>query len=127
MTVGSRQTSPKGLRWLMLGQKGLCLVTLSLVGVALSLYGQSVYQHRQWGMTYSQLEQLQKLEQQGMAASEIMKHSLAEEAEHPDSGMSSLMPSAAIPIEAVPPRAWDEAPDLSEALLDVDLDGPMGY
>ena len=112
---------------LMLGQKGICLLTLTLVGCALSLYGQSVYQHRQWGQSYAQLERLQKLEQQGIAASEIMKQSLAEEAERPTSQMTSQMPNNSIAVETAPARSFDEADMLTESVLDVDLDGPMGY
>ena len=115
------------VQWLMVGQKGICLLTLTLVGCALSLYGQSVYQHRQWGQSYAQLEQLQKLEQQGMAASEIMKQSLAEEAERPASHMSSQMPNAAVSIETVPARAVDDTSIPPKSILDLDLDGPMGY
>lgn len=112
---------------LMLGQKGLCLLTLTLVGFALALYGQSVYQHRQWGHSFAQLERLQKLEQQGTAASETMKQSLAEEAELPESRMNSQMPDRAISIETAPPRKVEEADLPTESVLDLDLDGPMGY
>lgn len=112
---------------LMVGQKGIWLLTLTLVGCALTLYGQSVYQHRQWGQSYSQLEQLQKLEQQGMAASEIMKQSLEEEAEHPTSDMTSQMPNKAISIETAPARVFEEKEALTKSVLDLDFDGPMGY
>ncbi|WP_287281310.1 hypothetical protein, partial [Okeania sp. SIO2G5] len=112
---------------LMIGQKGICLLTLTLVGCALSLYGQSVYQHRQWGQSYVELEQLQKLEQQGIAASEIMKQSLAEEAELPISQMSSPMPDTSLPVETVPARSFKDTDMPTQSVLDIDLDGPMGY
>lgn len=112
---------------LMLGQKGLCVITLTLVGFALALYGQSVYQHRQWGHSFAHLERLQKLEQQGTAASETMKQSLAEEAELPESHMSSQMPDRAIEVETAPLRQVEDAHRPAESVLDLDLDGPMGY
>lgn len=115
------------VQWLMVGQKGICLLTLTLVGSALALYGQSVYQHRQWGQSYAQLERLQKLEQQGIAASEIMKQSLAEEAERPTSQMTSQMPDKAISLEMAPARSFDDADMPTKSVLDLDLDGPMGY
>ena len=115
------------VQWLMVGQKGICLLTLTLVGCALALYGQSVYQHRQWGQSYAQLERLQKLEQQGIAASEIMKQSLAEEAERPTSQMTSQMPDKAISLETAPARSFDDADMPTQSVLDLNVDGPMGY
>ncbi|MEM9218356.1 MAG: hypothetical protein AAGD25_28950 [Cyanobacteria bacterium P01_F01_bin.150] len=113
---------------LMVGQRSICLLTLALVGCALSLYGQSVYQHRQWGQSYSELERLQKFEQQGMAASEIMKQSLAEEAERPTSQMSSQMPDSSVSIEIAPVRpSKNDADAQTDSVLDLDLEGPMGY
>ena len=130
--VHKPKASPKAsyapwVRWLMVGQKGICCLTLTLVGCALTLYGQSVYQHRQWGQSYAQLERLQKLEQQGMAASEIMKQSLAEEAERPASRMTSQLPNHSVSIETAPARSLNDAVLPTDSVLELDLDGPMGY
>ena len=114
------------LRGLAIAQRGVCAVTLTLVATALGLYGQSVYQQRQWGQAYNRLENLKKAEQQGMTLNEIMKNRLAEQAEHPSSAMQPRVPGATVPIEKMSPRPLREL-EPSTPMVDLRLDGPLGY
>ena len=119
-------SQPQRLQRLAIAQRGVCLMTVTLVGLALGLYGQSVYQQRQWGQAYERLEDLKKIEQQGMTFNEVMKNNLAEQAEQPGSSMQPRVPGATIPVEKMVPRDLNLIAPSTPA-LDLELGGPIGY
>jgi hypothetical protein len=60
-----------------------------LLGGALSLYGLTVYGEQRWSQDYQKLETLRLQEQQLSAASEVLKHQLAKEAQNPETGLAA--------------------------------------
>lgn len=72
---------PASLKLLMVLQRSSTPVTLGLGVLLLGVYGWSVYTQRSWSQAYSHLNQLQRDERQLMAANEVRKYQVTEQAE----------------------------------------------
>lgn len=68
----------------------ICYVT---VGLALTMYGMTVYAPQQWTQKYNQLRELQKKERQFTFSDEVIKHQLALDANQPNSGLVNPDPT----------------------------------
>lgn len=95
---------PKWLRMLVLAQRGSSIVTFTLVGLTLLVYGWTVYSQELWGRQYRQLEALQRQERQLTATNEALKQNLAQQAEQPDSQLAPPNPSSIIFMPPASPR-----------------------
>ena len=87
---------PAWLRSLVQVQRASSVAVMLLLGGALSLYGLTVYSEQRWSQEYQKLETLRLREQQLSAASEVLKHQLAKEAENPETGLASQKPGEII-------------------------------
>jgi len=106
--------------------RGVGVATVAMVLTALGFYGQSVYYQQQWGQNYRQLQRLKTLEHQGIAANEMMKKTLLDQATAPGAGMQMPLPGTAIAIPKISPRQQNvvEQPPLRPNLA---LETPSGY
>ncbi|MFM9268530.1 hypothetical protein [Tychonema sp. BBK16] len=93
---------PAWLRSLLQVQRASSVAVMLILGGALSLYGLTVYSEQRWSQEYQKLETLRLREQQLSAASEVLKHQLAKEAENPETGLASQKPGEMIFLEPVP-------------------------
>ncbi|MGK7890343.1 MAG: hypothetical protein AB4042_13490 [Leptolyngbyaceae cyanobacterium] len=122
-------TSPHSTIWvqcLVWFHRSVGVATVALVLTALGFYGQSVYYQQRWGQHYRQLQRLKTLEHQGIAANEIMKYNLLEQATHPSLSMQMPLPGTAIPVQQVPPRPLRTVEPL-DPIQNMELDAPTGY
>ncbi len=83
----TQKTLPTGLQFLLRFQQATSVITFGLVGVALTVYGLTVYTPRTWSHEYKRLRSLQNHERQLVATNEILKNQLAQQAEKPNSGL----------------------------------------
>jgi hypothetical protein len=124
------------LRSLLRVQCASSVVAVLLLGSALSLYGLTVYGKQRWSQEYQKLETLRLREQQFSAASEVLKHHLAKEAENPEMGLIPIgltpqNPAAAIFLPPVPETRSPlgaQAPSSEPVLKDrAAVETPLGY
>jgi hypothetical protein len=83
----TQQPLPTGLQFLLRFQQATSIATLGLVGIALAVYGWTVYTPRAWSQEFKKLRTLQSHERQLVATNEILKNQLAKQAEKPNSGL----------------------------------------
>lgn len=81
------QALPTNLQFLLRFQQATSVVTFGLVGIALAVYGWTVYTPRVWSQEFKQLKTLQVHERQLVATNEMLKNQLAKQAEKPNSGL----------------------------------------
>ncbi len=98
--VFSQNPLPTGLQVLISFQKTTSWATLGLVGMALTLYGLTVYTPIQWSREFAKLKTLQQTERQLIANTESLKHQLAQQAEKPNSGLVKSSPQQNIFLPA---------------------------
>jgi hypothetical protein len=90
-----------------------------LLGGALSLYGLTVYGEQRWSQDYQKLETLRLQEQQLSAASEVLKHQLATEAQNPGN---------TIFLQPAPETRSPATPNSEPALKNrAGVETPLGY
>ncbi|MBR8830822.1 MAG: hypothetical protein N5P05_001059 [Chroococcopsis gigantea SAG 12.99] len=94
--VDEKTTLPSHLRSLNALQKGLSVVTLSLMTSALGVYAWTVYVPKVWHQEYSKLETLQRYERSLLTTNETLKQQLAKQAEKPETGLTIPKPEQAI-------------------------------
>lgn len=87
---------PLWLRAIIHLQRRSTPITLLLVASALPVYGWSVYTQRAWGEAYEKLEQLQRQERQLVAANEIRKYEVTQQAELSPVGLVRQVPENTI-------------------------------
>lgn len=87
---------PMWLRAVIGLQRRSTPITLLLVASTLPVYGWSVYTQRAWGEAYQKLEQLQRHERQLIAAQEIRKYEVTEQAEKAPVGLVRQVPENTI-------------------------------
>lgn len=126
----ARQQQPVWLRSLLQAQRASSVAALMLLGGALSLYGLTVYGEQRWSQDYQKLETLRLQEQQLSAASEVLKHQLAKEAQNPETGLAPQNPGNTIFLQPAPetrsPLA--AAPNSEPALKKGGgVETPLGY
>ncbi|MEG4812665.1 hypothetical protein QUA82_34705 [Microcoleus sp. F8-D3] len=124
-----RQQQPVWLRSLLQAQRASSAVAVMLLGGALSLYGLTVYGEQRWSHDYQKLETLRLQEQQLSAASEVLKHQLAKEAQNPETGLAPQNPGDAIFLQPAPETRSPLAPPNSEPALNnrAGVETPLGY
>jgi hypothetical protein len=83
----NQQPLPTGLQFLLRFQQATSVVSLGLVGVALAVYGWTVYTPRAWSHEFKKLRTLQSHERQLVSTNEMLKNQLARQAEKPNSGL----------------------------------------
>lgn len=125
------QQQPLWLRSLLGVQQASTVAVVLLLGGALSLYGLTVYGEQRWTVEYQKLETLRRSEQQLSAASEVLKHQLAKEAQNPNTGLAPQKPAETIFLAPLPetrsPQA-DGVPNSETALKDRNaVETPLGY
>lgn len=96
---------PGWLRTLMVAQRIVTPLTLVCVGALSAVYGWRVHTQQAWDTQYRHMEALERQERQLIAADEIVKHQLAEEALQDESGLvtSNLNNTLFLDAPAPPP------------------------
>ena len=123
-----RQQQPVWLRSLLQAQRASSVVAVMLLGGALSLYGLTVYGEQRWSQDYQKLETLRLQEQQLSAASEVLKHQLAKEAQNPETGLAAQKPGNTIFLQPAPETRSPAAPNSEPALKNrAGVQTPLGY
>lgn len=110
VVISSPQSLPRWLRLLLEIQQGTSLGLLLVIGTILGLYGWSVQSQRLWGQKYEHLKQLQRQERQLIAANEVLKYQMAEQAQSPATGLVNPMPAKTIFLKSLPPRPQRDFP-----------------
>lgn len=122
---------PAWLRSLLQVQRASSVAVILILGGALSLYGLTVYSEQRWSQEYQKLENLRLREQQLSAASEVLKHQLAKEAENPETGLASQKPGEMIFLEPAPVGRSPQAATLPSPESSLQRQGvaetPLGY
>ncbi|MGB0563901.1 MAG: hypothetical protein ACPGVO_19190 [Spirulinaceae cyanobacterium] len=117
-----------GLRLLFLVQQGSSLLAFCLATAVLITYGSTVYIQQEWGEEYRKLETLQREQRELIAASELMKNQLAQQASLPNAGLMPPSPANTIFLPKTNDRAF--APSAAKSttpLVDVTAKTPLGY
>lgn len=118
---------PAWLRSLLQVQHASSVAVMLILGGALSLYGLTVYSEQRWSQEYQKLETLRLREQQLSAASEVLKHQLAKEAENPETGLASQKPGEMIFLEPVPVGRSPQATTIPSPEPARSIETPLGY
>jgi hypothetical protein len=121
----SQPELPAWLQTLIRFQRLSSAMTLGLMGLALAVYGWTVYTQQRWGEGYRKLEALEKQEQQMTATNEILKNQMARQAES-QAGLISPDPSSLIFTVPAPPRAPIQ-PDVTSPTDQPIPNRPLGY
>ncbi|MEG4284328.1 hypothetical protein QUB68_14465 [Microcoleus sp. A006_D1] len=123
-----RQRQPVWLRSLLRMQRASTAAAVLLLGGALSVYGLTVYSEQRWSQEYQKLETLRLREQQLSAASEVLKHQLAQEAQNPESGLVRQNPADTIFLRPALEQRPQTAPNSEPALKNRSgVETPLGY
>ncbi|WP_293355860.1 MULTISPECIES: hypothetical protein [unclassified Microcoleus] len=126
-----RQSHPMWLQSLLRVERASSAALVLLLGGALTLYGLTVYGEQRWSQEYQKLETLRRGEQQLSAASEVLKHQLAKEAENPETGLAVQKPGDTIFLRPAPENRSPgaAAPNSEEPALQKRSGGetPLGY
>lgn len=83
----TQQPLPTGLQFLLRFQQATSIAAFGLVGIALAVYGWTVYTPRAWSLEFKKLRTLQSHERQLVSTNEMLKNQLAKQAEKPNSGL----------------------------------------
>ncbi|MDP8934235.1 MAG: hypothetical protein M3N42_08835, partial [Cyanobacteriota bacterium] len=89
-----------------------------------------VYGEQRWSQDYQKLETLRLQEQQLSAASEVLKHQLAKEAQNPETGLTPQNPGDTIFLQPAPEirSPLVAAPNSEPALKNGGgVETPLGY
>jgi hypothetical protein len=112
-------------------QQASSVAVVLLLGGALTVYGLTVYGEQRWSQEYQKLETLRLREQQLSAASEVLKHQLAKEAENPETGLAPQNPATPIFLRPVPESrspVGTQAPNSEPDVTNRDaVKTPLGY
>lgn len=99
---------PAGLRALIMAQQIATPLTFLIIAATAVIYGWTVYTQQLWSQQYQRLESLQRQERQLMAADEILKNDLAQQALSPNSGLVTSDLNSTVFLDA-PPAVTSEA------------------
>ena len=124
-----RQWQPMWLRSILRVERASSVAVVLLLGGALTIYGLTVYSEQRWSQEYQKLETLRLREQQLSAASEVLKHQLAKEAENPETGLTHQNPADTIFLQpALERRSPVATPNSDPALKHgAGAETPLGY
>lgn len=118
------QPLPVWLKFLVTLQRGSSVLTFVLVAGVLSVYGWTVLVQQRWGHEYSKLETLRKHERHLVAANEVLKNQLAQQAERPDTGLVLPDPGTTVFLAPAPARPLVEPSSLPAMPAST---SPLGY
>lgn len=124
----AHQQLPTSVRLLMHIQRGSTAIAFVLVTAALVVYGSTVYMQQLWSKEYRQLKTLERSERQMVAASDVIKEQIVQQAEQPGSGLVRRTKDMAIFLEPAParpakPLATPSLPKSEPAVTN----SPLGY
>ena len=126
----NQSPKPLWLTSLVTLQRASSILTGTVVGITLSVYGLTAYREAAWTLEYQTLEQFRTEEQQLRAANEVLKHQIAEGAQEADTGLVERQPLDMIFLRPAPPR-----PEVPSQIPPLELNGtststtdkPLGY
>jgi len=119
---------PPWLRLLIQLQRGSVIVTFVLVTAALVVYGSTIYMQQHWSKEYRKLKTMQRSERQMIAAGELIKNQLIQQAEQPGSGLVPRTSEHTIVLEPAPARPPVTAPIPVVTKIEKSSDmAPLGY
>lgn len=118
--------APSWLKLLLTVQHASSIFTFLLIAAALTTYSWTVYIQQHWGHTYSKLEGLQKQERQLMAANEVLKNQMAQQAENPAMGLVAPTLNSTIFLAPAPQRP-DVKPEATALDPELVPERPLGY
>jgi hypothetical protein len=109
-------------------QRGSVAVAFVLVTAALIVYGSTVYMQQLWSKDYRQLKALERGERQMVAASDVIKEQIVQQAERPGSGLVRRTKDMAVFLEPAParPAQAPTTPNLPKAEPTA-TNSPLGY
>lgn len=122
----SHQQLPTSVRLLIQLQRGSVAVAFVLVTAALVVYGSTVYMQQLWSKDYRQLKTLERSERQMVAASDVMKEQIVQQAERPGSGLVRRTKDMAIFLEPAPARPA-KSPTTPSVPKSEPTKSPLGY
>lgn len=124
----SAQAKPLWLTSLIGIQRTSSILTALVTGATLTVYGWTMYAQSSWAESYQRLETLRHQEQQLKITNEVLKHKIAEQATHPDSGLVPLNSAEQIflPSTPTPPRSLPSTTSRQPAPRSP-LEQPLGY
>jgi len=99
---------PAGLQALLVAQQVATPITFLLVAATAVVYGWTVYTQQLWSQQFQRMETLQRQERQLMAADEVLKNDLAQQALNPTSGLAPADLNSTVFLDA-PPELPPEA------------------
>jgi hypothetical protein len=119
---------PNWLRLLVQAQRGSLIVTFALIVATLVVYGGTVYMQQLWSKEYRKLKTMQRSERQMLAASEVLKNQIIQQAESPNSGLVAKTPQHTLVLESSPIRTVKPAtiPVVIKAAASTN-EPPLGY
>ncbi|NEO84668.1 MAG: hypothetical protein F6J87_10500 [Spirulina sp. SIO3F2] len=116
------------LRTLLVVQQGSSLLTFCLATAVLIAYGSTVYIQQEWSSEYRKLEQLQREKRELIAANELMKNQLAQQANLPNAGLMPPSPANTIFLpKAESGAVTTVAAQTTTPLVEVTAKTPLGY
>ncbi|PZV17887.1 MAG: hypothetical protein DCF22_03050 [Leptolyngbya sp.] len=118
---------PNWLRLLMQAQRGSLVVTFALVVATLMVYGGTMYMQQLWGKEYRKLKTMQRSERQMLAASEVLKNQIIQQAESPNSGLVAKTPQHTLILESAPIRTVKPAAIPVVIRAEASTNAPLGY
>ncbi|PSB02569.1 hypothetical protein [Merismopedia glauca] len=124
--VPDLKPTPLALPWLrslLVAQRSTTAICFLLVAGLLSVYTWTVYTQQLWTREYRKLESLQRQERQMTAANEVLKNSLADTAERPESGLLPTSVANSIFVIPAPQRRFIPA----KAVEAPEPKRPLGY
>lgn len=124
----TQQPLPGWLRLLILAQRSSLVVTFVVVITTLFVYGSTVYTQQLWSKEYRKMTSLQRSERQMVAASEVMKGQIVQQADHSGAGMVRRTQEQAVFLQPAPERpAQPMDPLLSQPLAPANSSAPLSY
>lgn len=126
----TRRPIPTWLRLLIQLQRGSVIVTFVLVTAALVVYGSTIYMQQHWSKEYRKLKTMQRSERTMIAAGELMKNQLIQQAEQPGAGLVPRTSEHTIVLEPAPSRAPAATPTVPPVVTNVEPAAdavPLGY
>ncbi|MGK7881012.1 MAG: hypothetical protein AB4060_13060 [Crocosphaera sp.] len=123
-----RKQLPLALQFLLLVQKGSTTFTFGLVAITLGVYAWTVYAPTLWTREFSKLKTLQRNERQLAASNESLKHTMAEQAEKPGSGLTLPNPHKSLFISPAKVSVIEVADQTTETPTPAIIpDTPISY
>lgn len=127
-SIPTQQALPRWLRWLILAQRSSLVVTFVVVVTTLFVYGSTVYTQQLWSKEYRKMTSLQRSERQMVAASEVMKGQIVQQADHSGAGMVRRTQEQAVFLQPAPERPTQPMdPLLSQPLAPTESSVPLSY